>query len=81
MQTPEKPTPEEIFGRRIKQLREKCGMTQEELTEAIDVKDSRTIRYWEAGVNAPKFTNLVALAKALGVRMQELFFFPDHPDL
>lgn len=78
---PEKLTPEKIFGQRIKELREGKGLTQEQLAEAIGVKDDRTIRFWEAGTNAPKFANLVSLAKALGVRMQELFIFPDHPEL
>lgn len=81
MQMPEKPTPEKIFGERIKELREKKGLTQEQLAEAIGVKDDRTIRYWETGTNAPKFANLVALAKALGVHIRDLFDFRDHPDL
>jgi transcriptional regulator with XRE-family HTH domain len=74
-------TPEEAFGNRIKQLREEREITQEELAEAIGVKDSRTIRYWEAGVNAPKFANLVALAKIFKVRMRDLFIFDSRPDL
>lgn len=78
---PEKPTPEKIFGQRIKELREKSGLTQEQLAEAIGVKDDRTIRFWKAGTNAPKFANLVALAKTLGVRMRDLFDFPDYPNL
>ena len=81
MLMPEKLTPEKIFGQRIKELREEKGLTQEQLAEAIGVKDDRTIRFWEAGTNAPKFANLVALAKTLGVRMQDLFIFPDHPEL
>lgn len=80
MQTPEQ-TPEQIFGKRIKQLREQSGLTQEQLAEAIGVKESRTIRFWEAGVNAPKFANLVALARVLGIRVKDLFDFPEHPDL
>lgn len=70
-----------LFGKRIKELREKKGLTQEQLAEAIGVKDDRTIRFWEAGTNAPKFAHMVALAKALGVLIRELFTFPDYPDL
>ena len=70
-----------LFGQRIKQLREKKCLTQAQLAEAIGVKDERTVRYWEAGINAPKFANLAALARVLGVRMRDLFEFPEHPDL
>ncbi len=70
-----------LFGKRIKELREKKGLTQEQLAEAIGLRDDRTIRFWEAGTNAPKFANLVALAQALGVRMWELFDFQDDPEL
>jgi transcriptional regulator with XRE-family HTH domain len=77
---PDKLIPE-IFGKHLKTLRERSGLTQEALAEAIGVKDARTIRFWEAGTNAPKFANLVALAKALGVRMRDLFDFPDYLEL
>lgn len=81
MPAPDELTPEQIFGKRIKQLRELRGLTQEQLAEAIEVKDARSIRYWEAGVNAPKFANLVSLAQALGVRLRDLFDFPEYPEL
>lgn len=71
----------EIFGKHLKELRERKGLTQEQLAEIIGVKDARTIRFWESGTNAPKFANLVALAQALGVRMRDLFDFSDYPDL
>lgn len=80
MSVPDELIPE-IFGKHLKTLREESGLTQEALAEAIGVKDARTIRYWEAGINAPKFSNLVALAKVLGVRMRDLFDFPDYPNL
>lgn len=70
-----------LFGQRIKELREQKGLTQEQLAEAIGVKDARTIRFWEAGTNAPKFANLIILAQVLGVRMQDLFDFQEHPEL
>lgn len=70
-----------LFGQRIKELREQKGLTQEQLAEAIGVKDTRTIRFWESGTNAPKFANLITLAQVLGVRMRDLFDFPDHHEI
>jgi DNA-binding XRE family transcriptional regulator len=78
---PDPPSPEQSFGNRLKELREKRGITQEDLAGLIDVKDSRTIRFWESGTNTPKFASLVALAQALNVKMRDFFTFPDNPDL
>jgi transcriptional regulator with XRE-family HTH domain len=41
------------------------------------VPDSGTIRRWEKGKEVPKFDRLEPLAKALGVRVKDLFDFPD----
>lgn len=73
MQKPEKPTSElEILGRNIKQLRENSGIKQDDLADAVGVKDGRTIRFWEKGINAPTFAHMVKLAKIFGISMQEL---------
>jgi transcriptional regulator with XRE-family HTH domain len=71
---------EELFPRRLKQLRIEQGVTQEKLGEAVGV-DGRTIRRWERGERWPGPGNIQALAKALGVHIRDLFTFSDNPDL
>jgi repressor LexA len=62
-----------LFGLRLKQLREKSGMTQEELAEAMGVSDARIIRFWESGKNSPNIAKLEPLAKILGVKSEDFF--------
>ena len=49
------------IGRTIKELRQKKGITQEELSEALRVS-VQTVSRWENGVNAPDLTMLPELA-------------------
>ena len=64
-------TPSETFGQRLRRLRKKAGLTQEELADKIDVS-VMSIRRWEAGDNAPKIEFAKRLAEALGVPQAEL---------
>ena len=59
------------FGSRLKALRKKAGLTQEELAEAIGVH-SVTVSQWESNSFLPKTLNIKAIAKALGVSEAEL---------
>ncbi|MBQ4400971.1 MAG: helix-turn-helix transcriptional regulator [Synergistaceae bacterium] len=61
----------ETFGSRLKSLRKKAGLTQEELAEAIGVH-SVTVSQWESDTYLPKTQNIKALAKALGVPENDL---------
>ena len=70
----------EIFPRHLKQLRKDKGLTQAKLGEAVGV-DARSIRRWERGDRWPEPENIQALAKALGVRVRDLFIFTEEPDL
>ena len=49
------------IGRKIKELRQKRGITQEEFSEALRVS-VQTISRWENGVNAPDLSMLPQLA-------------------
>lgn len=60
-----------VTGATIKQLREKCGMTQAELSERIGVS-SKAISKWETGKGFPDISLLQPLAKALGISVIEL---------
>lgn len=62
------------FGRRLRQLRVRRGMTQAKLAEAVDVSED-LIGMIERGITAPSFETLEALARALDVPMPRLFDF------
>lgn len=52
-------------GNRIKELRAKRHMTQQQLADRVHV-DKRTLQFWEAGTVDPSYENKKLLARALG---------------
>ena len=54
------------FGARLRELREQAGLTQQQLAEQCGVKWEAVSR-WERSTREPSWSNVVALAKALGV--------------
>jgi len=62
------------FGRKIRRLRKKAGLTQEQLAEKMGLSIP-SIGYIEMGKHFPKPKNLYKIAKALGVKVGELFPF------
>ena len=60
-----------VTGNVIKELREKCQLTQTELAERIGVSD-KTVSKWETAKGYPDISLLEPIAKALGVSMTEL---------
>ena len=60
-----------VTGATIKQLREKCGMTQTELADRIGVS-SKAVSKWETGKGFPDISLLQPLAQALGISVIEL---------
>ncbi len=63
------------FGERLKALRKKAGLTQEELAHNTGYS-IMTIRRWEWGENSPRIEEIKALAKALGVTEADLLNDP-----
>ena len=59
------------FAERLKTLRKKAGLTQEEFAERIGVH-SVTISKWEMGKQIPKTLTLKTIAEALHVSEDEL---------
>jgi transcriptional regulator with XRE-family HTH domain len=59
-----------IRGKLIK-IREKCGITQEQLAEAIGV-DDLTIYRWEQGISTPQGRNKYKLIEFFGVSADDL---------
>jgi len=62
------------FGKRLKALRRKRGMTQEQLADAVGLT-VESISNIERGIHAPKFDNLEKLALILDVQVISLFEF------
>lgn len=64
------------LGKRIQAIREKRGMTQEELEEKTGV-NARYISAIECGQKNPTVKTLSKLADGLGIELYELFLFSD----
>lgn len=67
-------TYKELFGARIKSLRETKGWTQEKLAEKMDIS-SNYLSSIERGKENPTFDMLVKFTEALGLEMWEIFDF------
>ncbi|HEX6928951.1 MAG TPA: helix-turn-helix transcriptional regulator [Gammaproteobacteria bacterium] len=63
-----------LFGKRLRQLRARAGLTQEKLAETVRLSPV-SISNIERGVYAPGFRRLTDLASALNVDIYELFIF------
>ena len=61
----------ETFGQRLKRLRKKSGLSQEELAGKINVH-AVTVSKWETGEQIPKTLILTRLATALNISEDEL---------
>ncbi|MCL4141140.1 UNVERIFIED_CONTAM: hypothetical protein GTU68_019986, partial [Idotea baltica] len=62
----------EQFGSRVKQLRERCGLTQEELAEASQL-DRTYISSVERGHRNVSLRAIESIANALNVSLRDLF--------
>jgi transcriptional regulator with XRE-family HTH domain len=54
------------FGARLRELRQQAGLTQQQVAERCGVK-WETVSRWGRDTREPSWSNVVALAKALGV--------------
>ncbi len=61
-----------LFGKRIRELREKNNLTQEKLAEILDL-DYQTISRIETGYYFTSYENLEKFAKAFQVEIKDLF--------
>ncbi len=66
-------TTKQLLGKRIKELREKRGLTQQELAAMIGI-DQRNLSKIECGVTFPSKC-VAALSKALDVQLPLIFDF------
>ena len=68
---------QKLFGKRIKELRKKKNLAQEQLSEMIQVFQKQ-IGNIETGTTFTTMANLEKLASALGVEIKDLFEFNHH---
>lgn len=69
----------ELLGGRIRELRKGLKMSQEALSELIDV-DPRYISRIELGKCFPSLEKLECIAQSLNAEMRELFDYEHHRD-
>lgn len=62
------------IGNKIKELRKKKGLTQEQLASSINIS-FQAISKWENNIALPDITMMPVLATFFGVSMDELFDF------
>ena len=60
------------LGKKIKQLRYKAGLTQEQLAEKLGI-GAQSVSKWENAVAMPDITTLPLLAEIFGVSIDDLF--------
>lgn len=61
-------------GKRIKRYRKKAKMTQEQLAEKVRLS-TKYIQFIETGKRVPSLKTIYRIARALGVKVQDLFPF------
>ncbi|MBX3302072.1 MAG: helix-turn-helix transcriptional regulator [Nitrospira sp.] len=69
----------QAVGKRIKTVRQRNGLTQDQLAEQVGLSP-KYISGIERGVENPTMDNLIRLAKALGVETYDLFLFGESED-
>ena len=69
--TPEQEIIRRSLGEALKEHRQRCGMTQEYVAEALGVS-RQAVSKWETGAAEPSTSNLLTLAKLYGVDAGEL---------
>jgi len=64
----------ELFGARIREMRKKRGMTQDQLADLLGI-DQKHVSLIELGKSYPSLDRLTLIAEALQVPLPELFDF------
>lgn len=68
----------DTVGRRIREQREKLGLKQHDIANALQVSP-QAVSKWERGENAPDISLLVPLAQLLGVSTDNLLGYHENP--
>jgi transcriptional regulator with XRE-family HTH domain len=68
-----------MFGPRLKELREQGGLSQKALADKAGVSQN-AVSHWEQGLREPSWSNILAVAMALGVTCEAFTTAPaDRP--
>jgi transcriptional regulator with XRE-family HTH domain len=59
--------------RRIRELREERGWSQDHVARALCLRSKTTVSKWENGVASPQAATIARLAELFGVSMSELY--------
>ena len=59
------------FGENFKNIRKQCGMSQQEVADKLQIKQS-SVSDWENDVSRPDYEKLIALAELYDVTLYEL---------
>jgi len=68
-----------VVGRRLKELRQRKGLKQEQLAEMVALEPA-SISNIENGRNYPSFQNLEKIINVLGTTFVEVFQFEQHQE-
>ena len=68
------------LGERIKNYRQKTGLSQEQLAEKINVS-RQAITKWENDSGIPDIDNLILLSKVMGISLDELVMGEKESDI
>lgn len=63
------------FGKRLKEIRKRKGLSQQQLAELVGMESTNNISKLESGEQLPKKENLEKLCEVLNVDVKELFDF------
>ena len=63
------------FGKRLKEIRKRKGLSQQQLAELVGMESTNNISKLESGEQLPKKENLEKICKVLNVDVKELFDF------
>jgi transcriptional regulator with XRE-family HTH domain len=69
-----------VFGQRLRELRQKYGVTQQQLSTATGLTEGY-ISNMERGLKVPSLTTILRLAVALGCKVTEIVSIFDKTDL
>ena len=66
------------FGKKLRSIRKRRGMTQQQFAETLDISID-FLSLVERGLNAPSFESIEAFSIILGIPVRDLFdFSPDQ---
>ena len=70
-------------GKNIQNLREKRGLTVNDVRRYINLDNPQAIYQWQKGISLPSVDHLLALSVLFDVKMEDIlvFYTISHPDV